>query len=923
MHSALAIAYHRGTVAWALENDTSGRKGAMLAIRASESDIRAVLPSITSGQVDLACYLSPTLIVASGDESAIDELNDSLKAQELVTTKLRVKVAYHSRHMLAVEKEYLTALGDIDHRKSDKAQFWSSSRGCQVDTETIDSSYWVGNLVGPVKLSETLEKLCFPAQNAQNAISVDALVEIGPHTSFESPIKQIFQANGKRGSKINYLYTLKRGKDGTSTMLHLASNLFAMGYSVNLAAVNFANENLQKHVLNDLPSYPWKHDKRYWIDGRIGRIHRNKQFPRHDILGSIAASSNNIEHQWRVVLRIQEIPWLLDHKIEESVVYPFSGFMAMTIQAAYQRAVIRGIKITDSTKYNLREIFVGRSLVFHDNSQAEVVCTIRPHKEGTQSSSDLWDEFTISSWGEEEGWQEHCRGLVSVVQGDKEPNSIDGVRHIQAESSAHKQRIERLETICVNQRDCSTAYDSWSKGGLVFGPTYRNIYEARTGNWNSVVNMTIPDTAKYMPKSHESELIIHPATLDTIMQSTIYSLTLSDTSYSLDYLPVYMRALSVTHGINRKAGEALRVYCTSRESVSAPKSGLIVVDPTSKDLVPLLEATEYTGQAISRGADQKPEIEARNLCFKYRWDTHLETLLPNQYRKVFPVTPAGQKAVEENGMFEQAAFYYAQRLLEEISDDEVEFLPNHFQKLYTYLQCQLDTYKKNVTHTGQKWVDLDSSEQENILGKVATCGEMGEIITKFGEYLASVMRQEVEPLAVLLEEDLLERYYTKEAGLLRSYSRIAKYIDKMAHTNPNLRILELGAGFGGATIPILETLGGKGNIPPRFSQYDYTDMQAAFFEKAEEKLKDWGELVSLKELDINVEPKSQGYTLQSYDLIIAGDVMHMSTQLDRALQNVRSLLKPGGKLVMAEPTSTSLIDYTTFATLQGKVNFMS
>ena len=830
--------------------------------------------------------------------------------------------------MLAVEQEYLAALGEIEHRKSSKAQFWSSSRGQLVDTETIDSSYWADNLVGPVKLSETLQSLCFPTQKGQTETSIDALVEIGPHTSFESPIKQILQANGKRGSKVNYLYTLKRGKAGISTMLQLASNLFAMGYNVNLAAVNFPSGNPKKRVLNDLPPYPWKHDKRYWGEGRIGRIHRNPLFARHDILGTMSPSSSNTEHQWRVVLRIQEIPWLLDHKIEENAIYPFSGFMAMTIQAAYQRAVTRGMKITDSTRYNLREIFVARSLVFHDESSAEVICTIRPHKEGTQSSSDLWDEFTIASWGEEEGWQEHCRGLISVVQGEKELNAIDGVRHAQAESSALKQRIKDIDAACVNQRDCSTAYDSWAKGGLVFGPTYRNIHEARTGDWSSVVSLKIPDTAKCMPKSHESELIIHPATLDTIMQSTIYSLTLTDTNYSLDFLPVYMKSLSISHGINRKAGDALKVYCTSRVmkgpqgvgSVLDPTSNLVVLDPTSKNLTPLLEAVDYTGSAISRRADQKTEVEARNLCFKYRWDVHVDSLLPSQYEKVFPIVGAGQNAVQANSMFEQAAFYYAERVLEEILEDEAQLFPDHFQKLYGYLQHHFTAYQDNVTLAGQRWVDFEPSEKEDLLSKVAACGEMGEIINKFGEYLASVMRQEVEPLAVLLEENLLERFYTQEVGLLRTYSRVATYIDKVAHTNPNLRILELGAGFGGATIPILEILGGKGNKPPRFLQYDCTDMAAGFFEKAEEKLKDWGELVSFKEFDINMDAESQGYAPQSYDVIIAGDVMHMSPHLGKALRNVKSLLKEGGKLVMTEPTSTRLTAYTTFATLQGELH---
>jgi hypothetical protein len=48
------------------------------------------------------------------------------------------------------------------------------------------------------------------------------------------------------------------------------------------------------------------------------------------------------------------------------------------------------------------------------------------------------------------------------------------------------------------------------------------------------------------------------------------------------------------------------------------------------------------------------------------------------------------------------------------------------------------------------------------------------------------------------------------------------------------------------------------------------------------------------------DPLDQGYTEASYDLIVAFFVIHATSDLERALRNIRRLLKPGGFLVVGE-----------------------
>lgn len=129
----------------------------------------------------------------------------------------------------------------------------------------------------------------------------------------------------------------------------------------------------------------------------------------------------------------------------------------------------------------------------------------------------------------------------------------------------------------------------------------------------------------------------------------------------------------------------------------------------------------------------------------------------------------------------------------------------------------------------------------------------------------------------------------------------AIFVDLLAHKEPHLKVLEIGAGTGGATLPILTVLGGhEDSVPPRFLSYDITDITTGFFDKLQQKTAAWGDLVSYKKLDIEKDPVDQGFEHGYYDLIVAANVLHATASMGRTMNTVRKLLKPGGTLLLVE-----------------------
>ena len=85
-----------------------------------------------------------------------------------------------------------------------------------------------------------------------------------------------------------------------------------------------------------------------------------------------------------------------------------------------------------------------------------------------------------------------------------------------------------------------------------------------------------------------------------------------------------------------------------------------------------------------------------------------------------------------------------------------------------------------------------------------------------------------------------------------------------------------------------------------FNSFTFTDISSAFFEQAKEAFAPHVDRMDFRPLDIRRDPSVQDFPLHSYDLIIASNVLHATPKLDETLRNVRSLLKPGGQLIVIE-----------------------
>lgn len=921
LSACMAVAYQRG----ALASKLAGR-GAMLAIGATIAGVTSLLAQVTSGKAVIACINSPSLITTSGDIDAVDELQKLAIDANIFARKLNVDTAYHSHHMKEIEAEYLTKLGGIKPNPTTELspRFHSSLRGKQILLEELEANYWCENLTSPVLFSQAVTDLCRGRNDDKSMSPTDVIIEIGPHSSLKAPIQEILKSKNQfSGCSARYVPTLLRNSDAARDLLNTAGALHCTGCPVELSNLYPSPQEKSSKLLSDLPQYPWLHTKRYWHETRISKNNRFRPFPRHDLLGALVEDFNELEPRWRSVIRLSEIPWLSHHLIQSSIVFPFAAYVSMACEAAFQRATMRNQTVGPSHSYSFREIFVRRSLILTETSQVELSFTLRARPDGSKNKSSTRDEFCIYSHTEETGWSEHCSGLVSVVQDKQDPNEVDGQRELESCSQDHSRLVSAHVEACRVRLDCFKAYDVMARSGMDYGSSFRNVVEAKANAGLCAGTLVVPDTAALMPHDHQTPYIVHPTILDSCLHIAVFATCGGEISDISLRVPTYVKSLRISHCAEPVPGAKLRVLASAETSNATNEMNATVTvfdgNERSAGVKPIIEIIEIMATKLpTRGLDNDQGL-IRGLCYKPQWEPCLQVLRPEQYQQLMPEEFEGGKIQIQSRNMERAALYYTQTALSTLSTNEVAGFHEHHQKLYRVLRKVPELGTSTLLPSQMtEWLQADETERVEFLKSVKNTDDCGRMMCTVGEQLPQIFRKEVDPLSIMFFQDMLEKYYSSYLGLQKGYAICSRWIGQyLSHQNPAMNILEIGAGTGSTTIPLLQSLSNQNGLPPRFGHFFFTDISAGFFERAKERLSTWGDLITCKTLDIEKDPIGQGFEEASFDLVVASNVLHATANMNNTLRNVRKLLKNGGRMIVLESTTLALSQTILFGTIPG------
>ncbi|KAI0967566.1 ketoacyl-synt-domain-containing protein [Xylaria arbuscula] len=621
--TCMAIAYHRGRLIPVLKDRYPALRGAMIAVGGSKEEFEPIISEIKEGEIRIACYNSPSSLTISGDEAGIDELRRVAEEKQLFNRKLFVDTAYHSHHMHLLAKDYHESIADAHPPTSTDVRFHSSLLGRRIDGSELESSYWVQNLTCAVRFNEAVQSMLEPIDGHRTGVNM--LLELGPHSALQGPLKQILKVVGGDAAKIPYVSALIRKRDAVETALEVAATLFTKGASLDFEAVNFPKQGKSPTLLSDLPRYPWNYSSKYWHESRFTQLHKNRSTPRNDILGALANYSSDLEPTWRNIVRLDDLPWLQHHKIQSMVVFPMAGYVAMALEGAAQRAKEANLSFD---KFELRDILVTAPLVISDED-VEMTTSLRPYQEGTLVSSETWNEFRISSWTKTKGWKEHCKGLIAVQS--KESNGVDTGRQTLASQIRLQTITAEVQKTALRSLDATKLYAALSDVGVSYGPTFQGVNNCRASDRCSHAEILVPDVSKEMPNHYMSESIVQPAFLESLI-SLYWSISQNEED-AIDtvYLPTSVSRISISKEITaatQQPGCTIQAYCQGTLPVGIPKPTMVSILATSATAAsePLISIEELVITPMMDHEGRSKIGDRRELCYKLDWEPILEPL---------------------------------------------------------------------------------------------------------------------------------------------------------------------------------------------------------------------------------------------------------------------------------------------------------
>jgi zearalenone synthase (highly reducing iterative type I polyketide synthase) len=607
---AWKVAYYRGVLSTGLKD----AGGSMMAVGMSPERAGDLIDQVAPGEVTVACINSPSSVTLSGDGAGIEKLLAALTKDGVFARKLQVDTAYHSHHMQAVASDYLDAILDIQTRPgADGCIMESSATGTAVATSDLGPAHWVRNLVSPVQFSAAVQSLVRPMTGKSRATknAVDVLVEIGPHSALQGPSLQSLKAIGV--TDVPYLSALTRWEDGTRTCLALAGDLFARSFPVDLTKANETSPSSRRpRTLAGLPTYPWNHQQRYWAETRWAREQRMRQFPPLSLLGAPLPSPVAGEQTWRGYMRMREQPWVADHKVQGSVLYPGAGFLAMAIEAAAQTAdsdrEVRG--------FRLRNVQLVLPMVLQEDHDVEYTIVLRPHLTGTMSTGSTWTEFVISSSPDGTTFERNCLGLIMVEYAGS-PDLLD--------EKSMRQRIDEVAARCKVPVNRDDFYETLHSLGLAYGPAFAKMSAIRVWPGQSTAVVDVPDVGlEDVVRTGQRPHVIHPATLDAIFHS-IFAAVLGGRELTTAMIPKTIDSVFVSMDAPFRASEQFSGVCETRpQGLKEYMADISMEDHRTK--VPVLQIQGLCCTKVAGDAPAGDVTAANSLCTKMVWRPHIDLL---------------------------------------------------------------------------------------------------------------------------------------------------------------------------------------------------------------------------------------------------------------------------------------------------------
>lgn len=408
-------------------------RGRMLAV---DLDRDAALKALDGFEdtVSLAVHNGPRSCVLSGETDSVLLLQEILEADDVFCRLVEVDYASHSPQIDPLLPKVRSALASI--RPSQAAITMVSTVDLRMlHGGELDAAYWANNLRSQVRFAETV--------NQAIDAGVTHFIEVSPHPGLSPALGQLADL---RDQPPAVLTTLRRGEGGPADL----TASFARAYVSGLSPLG---GRPRRRPTVAPPPYPWQREQ-YRVSDKNARPSRPSRLT---LLLAPAPTGGSWLALTEVSLDAQ--PWLADHKVIDTCVFPAGGYLALLQQS-------------------LGELSGGHCVQMHDVVLPTALClgaeTVR--LSGTWlTASESTGLATIASMTDTAStWTQHCRARAAWGE----------------DSAIARPFPEHL--LDAPGVEAEEFYGACTRRGLQYGPAFRSVQRAHTAAAETLVSIAKP-----------------------------------------------------------------------------------------------------------------------------------------------------------------------------------------------------------------------------------------------------------------------------------------------------------------------------------------------------------------------------------------------------------------------------------------------
>jgi len=762
-----------------------------------------------------------------------------------------------------VKREFLENIGEVNVLL-EEADFISTVHGSTTDNMSLNSHYWWQNIRQPV---------CFDkAINCAIDQGVGVFIEIGPHPVLTTYMNECLHHKVAQGVCIS---TLKRDVENPLNLIQesvfrsiLLSDRHSLGHYYQ-----------SKGNVVNLPVYPWDRQK-YICTSTHESI--NKKLD-HPLLGFKLNATAGI---WTNQIDLGSHPYLSDHIVAGTVVFPAAAFIEMALAASH--------KYFEHSTHEINSFDIRSPLILEGGQTKELQFIL--------NEDDL--NFKIVSKDRLSGQAWHTHVVGRFISNTCEKHQVVDFKNI--ESNAE---------YCIEGEE---VYRIASSIGLDYGVSFRGVESVYIKDQKllSRLKITHDDVS-------QGEYVLNPMLLDAAFH-TLFPIMANQPSKQIDpFLPIAFNDIRIYKNTNTIEYCLCEIITKSSKSITAR---FLLLDK-SGDVIVQLEDCLFKQFALKKH-ENKAEFYGLTQIPKNHIDPLALTPLPSIENIAQGLTKTlnnsslllNEKRFNEEilPLYEALAVCIAGEALEQLGAYVDEFtikglilnsgLNIKYQPLISFL-CRVLEQDDRASCKEGVW------RLKQFLDSVDSRSIWRSIVADYPGYLSDMMitaecafnmvdvltgRNEIESF-----EQPLKLASNSHASHDITRDIIREAIEQIKANWPaNKRRLRIAEFIDNTSCLSKEIVD---QMPKAYCDYQYLAINEEIYVYANQLYKH-SVNINVHSVEFSSGELCQNYKLGEFDIVIISNLLHKQADIQDKFSAIEWLLVSGGLLFIAESRPNSLFD---------------